>query len=137
MRRTTRALSLLLATAVLALDGSTGAGATEGSDLGHLAAADGRLREGCHRYSYSYHVNPPPGDWSLETVVVNKRGAKVASGFFVGGQDPETGTGSFQLCRRTALGGRYVLHGLVSADDNGDLVEGQLTPVEFRLQRRR
>ena len=137
MRRTARTLSMLLTTALLVLDGSTGAGAVEGSELGHLAAADAKLRDGCHRYSFSYHVNPPPGDWSLETVVVNRRGAKVASGFFVGGQDPETGTGSFQLCRRTALGGRYVLHGLVSADDNGDLVEGHLAPVEFRLTRRR
>jgi len=106
-------------------------------DWGTTSAHDAKLRKGCHGYAYTYALTPPDGDWALETFLVGPRGKQYASGYFVTGDDPLAGPGSFQLCRRSTRGGRYTIRALLSVQNGGDYAEGWLPDTTFRLRKPR
>jgi hypothetical protein len=90
------------------LIGATGSPAAATS-YGSIRAADGTLRHGCHAHHYRYAVEPPTGDWTLETWLHDPRGKKRGYGYFLVGGDPEKGRSSFTICSRNVVPGRFTI----------------------------
>ena len=143
MRRPLHALLVLLAclgSLALAPTATAAVPTRPGADVrpgwGSTAADDAKIRKGCRGYAYSYTINPPPGDWSLETFLVGPRGKQYGSGYFLTG-DPLTGSGAFRLCRRATKGGKYTIRALLSVQDGLEYAEGWLPETTFRLRKPR
>jgi hypothetical protein len=137
-RRLGAALAL---SAVVALEGTFPAWAWT-TKYGHVGAADGRLRPGCHHYRYNYVVEPPTDDWMLETWLFDPRGKPRGSGDFAPGSDPERGHSHFGVCRSTVVPGRYTIKARFTWTTPGMLptdppVEHHrwFKPAHFRLHR--
>ena len=105
-------LTTLALTAAAVLTGSITAGAT--TTYGHVGAADGTLRPGCHPYRYHYVAEPPSHDWFLETWLHDPRGRPRGSGDFASGSDPRRGHGRFGICRSTVVPGRFTIRARLS-----------------------
>ena len=127
----------LVPTATATATGSSTPAAETHPSWGGTAARNAKIRKGCRGYDYTYTVNPPPGDWSLETFLVGPRGKAYASGYFVTGEDPLTGAGVFRLCRRATKGGKYTIRALLSVQDGLEYAEGWLPETTFRLRKPR
>lgn len=129
--------------AVLALAVGSGAftapaGAEVHPEWGNTSAPDRVLKKGCHNYRYSYELHPPEGIWSLETFLVGPGGKRLGAGAFLGGYDPEKGTGTFRLCKATTRYGKFKIKALLSAQNGStEYVEGWLPPSHFRLHKPR
>ena len=106
-------------------------------EWGSTSAEDATIKRSCRQYTYSYSINPPAGDWALETFLVGPRGKAAGSGYFVTGKDPLSGTSTWQLCKRSTKGGRYTIKALLSVQNGSDLVEGWLPDSTFRLRKPR
>jgi hypothetical protein len=141
--------SLVGVTAVLALS-LTGAGPTAAHppdpvagvpmhpEWGSVTGKSGVLKRGCRTYTYRYTVTPPEGIWALEVFITAPGFKNVAGGAFVDGYDPESGTGTYKLCRPTVRFGRFSIVAKVSVDNgSGDIVEGRTATDHFRLHRPR
>jgi hypothetical protein len=103
-----RVLTALVLSAVVAVPGSTSAGAWT-SAYGHVGAADRTLRPGCHHYRYHYVVKPPTDDWIFETWLYDPRGKPRGSGDFAPGSDPRRGHSHFGICRSVVVPGRFTI----------------------------
>ena len=104
---------------------------------GSLTASDGRLRAGCHPYSFVYAVQVPYDDWMLETSVRDPRGRGVASHAFLGPYDPRSQRVTYRLCRGATRPGRFTITGrLVAYDDPAQGTRVDLPVETFRLRRR-
>ncbi|WP_244929084.1 hypothetical protein [Nocardioides sp. W7] len=130
--------AVLLAPAGLVTGSTVAASATDDHhEWGRLGARDGVLRKGCPSYVYRYAVQPPGGDWSLETFLVDRRGRKLGSGVFLSGLNPTRGQATFTICRATTKPGRFVIRGKLSVQNGPDeYAEGWIRPVVFKLRRR-
>ena len=104
---------------------------------GSLTASDGRLRAGCHPYSFVYAVQVPYDDWMLETSVRDPGGRGVASHAFLGPYDPRSQRVTYRLCRGATRPGRFTITGrLVAYDDPAQGTRVDLPVETFRLRRR-
>jgi hypothetical protein len=102
-----------------------------GSVIGH----GGVLRHGCKSYTFDYDIHPPTGTWLLEVFIVGPRGEHLGNGASIDGYDPERGTTTYKLCRRTTEFGRFTIEGKLSTQDaDGNTSEGQLPPDHYRLR---
>jgi len=106
-------------------------------EWGSTSAEDATIKRSCHQYAYSYAINPPPGDWALETFLVGPRGKAAGSGYFVTGKDALSGTSTWRLCKRSTKGGVYTIRALLSVQNGSDVVEGLLPDSTFRLRKPR
>lgn len=102
---------------------------------GHTDAADGRLRRGCHTYSFTYAVSTPYDDWTLETEVVDPRGRSIAAHAFIGPSDPQQGGGRFTLCKWATRAGLFTIRGKLTWYDGPEGVVVRLPLSSFRLRR--
>ena len=106
-------------------------------EWGAVTGKHGVLKRGCRTYTYSYTVTPPEGIWALEVFITGPGFKNVAGGAFVDGYDPDSGTGTYKLCRPTARYGRFSIVAKVSVDSgSGDIVEGRTATDTYRLHRR-
>ena len=141
-RRLLRSALLAATTAAVLTVETTGPVAAWTTGYGHVRAADGELRPGCHHYGYRYLVKPRTSDWTLETWLYDPRGHPKGAGDFQGGGDPVEGRGSFGLCRVGSRYGRYTIRARLRWYDD-PLLPGQsatrhtvwLKPARFRLHR--
>jgi hypothetical protein len=111
------------------------------ADWGHVKGHNAVLKRGCHTYTYSYAITPPPGDWAIEIFITgpgphDTHGrVGLANTVFVDGFDPEVGTGHFILCRPTTRDGRFTIKTRLSVQDGPDsYTEGWLPVAHFRLR---
>ncbi|HEX5086917.1 MAG TPA: hypothetical protein VFV89_03855 [Nocardioides sp.] len=105
-------------------------------EWGSVTGTPGILRRGCHTYTFSYTVTPPEGVWALEVFIIGPGFKNVAGAAFLDGYDPDSGTGSYKLCRPTARYGRFQIEAKVSVDDGaGHIVEGRTATDHYRLRR--
>jgi hypothetical protein len=117
-------------------------GDTTHPEWGHVKGKSGVLKHGCHTYSYSYSINPPPGQWAIETFIVGPpppRGAgharvHLANGAFIDGYDPENGVGHYILCMPSTRYGKFAIRTRLSVQNGPDgYVEGWLPVAHYRL----
>jgi len=104
--------------------------------VGTTSAPSGTLRNGCRRYSYTYAVQVPTEDWTLEISIVDRRGQGVASFAFIGPADERTQTPEYRLCRASTVPGRFRIRAKLNWYD--DPSTPRLVPVpvtHFRLAR--
>jgi hypothetical protein len=127
-----------LATALggVLLTGSAASAAT--SQYGTLSAASGSLPAAnqCGTYTYSYDIAPPPGDWALETTVIDPRGLAVSSFAVIGGYSPggANASTSYTLCSNNTLPGTFTITGKLSTSDaNSKVTNYEMTPATFTL----
>ena len=107
-------------------------------EWGSITGKGGVLKRGCHKYTYSYSIQPPEGIWAIEVFISGPGFKHLAAGAFIDGYDPMTGTGHYKLCRVTTRYGKFKIEAKVSADDGpGHITEGVLPPDTFRLHRPR
>lgn len=130
--------AVLLAPALLV--GGTAAPASAAPkrhEWGRITAPDGVLRPGCHRYTYTYDLHPPTGDWAVEVFVIHN-GQKVTSQGHLVGQDPLRGQGRYKLCRPTSTPGSWRIRGKLSVQNGPDeYAEGWIQPAFYRLRGKR
>lgn len=130
-------LAGLLATATTVVIHAAPSHAHRTDDAGGTTSApSGTLRNGCHRYSYTYAVQVPTEDWTLEISIVDRRGHGVASFAFIGPADEKAQTPTYRLCRNSTVPGRFRIRARLSWYD--DPSTPQLVPVpvtRFRLAR--
>jgi hypothetical protein len=126
----------VLAAALALVSSPAVASADTHPEWGHTAAADARILKGCHRYSYSYALTPPDGDWQLETFLVGPHGRQYGSGWFITG-DPLVGRSGWRLCQRVVRPGTYTIRALLTVDDAVATYAGWLPDTTFRLSARR
>ena len=136
-----RLLAAFLSSMVLVADGSAAAWAWT-TRYGHVGAADGTLRPGCHHYRYHYVVKPTTNDWMLETWLYDPRGRPRGSGDFAPGADPRRGYGHFGICRSSVVPGRFTIRARLSWYTPGALPidppvhhKRWFEPAHFRLHR--
>ena len=115
---------------------STPAFAYQHRDWGHTWAMDRTLKPRCHDYTYRYHLDPPPGDWVLETFLVDPTGEKIAHGGFLKGTDPTKGTGIFRICKPNTRPGTFTIKGKVTVHRGDEVTKGWIEPSRFRLSKR-
>jgi len=106
-------------------------------EWGSVTGHSGVLRRGCKKYTYSYAINPPEGDWALEIFLSGPRFEYLGGGGFLEGGGPEQGTGAYKMGRNTTKRGRFTSEAKLSvAEPGGEVTEqGQLPPDHFRLRR--
>jgi hypothetical protein len=143
-----RGLGALAAAAVLSLAPSSGpvqaapappsdplAGFDVHPEWGTIAGHDAVLRRGCRKYTFSYSITPPEGIWAIEVFISGPRFKRLAAGAFLDGSDPETGTGTYKLCRVTTRPGRFLIQAKLSVDDgSGHITQGLLPADTYKLR---
>jgi hypothetical protein len=103
---------------------------------GTTSAPSGTLRNGCRRYSFTYAVQVPTEDWTLEVSIVDRRGHGVASFAFLGPADEKTQTPVYRLCRASTVPGRFRIRAQLSWYDDPSTPHPVPVPVtRFRLAR--
>ena len=111
------------------------AGLTVHPEWGTVTGKGGVLKRGCHKYTYSYSIQPPEGIWALEIFISGPGLKHLAAGAFVDGYDPRTGSARYTLCRATTRHGKFTIEAKLSSDDGaGHITEGLLPPDTFRLR---
>ena len=105
-------------------------------EWGSVTAPNAVLRRGCKRYSYTYDIKPPPGDWGLEIFIRGPNGKVVASAAWLT-PDPLRATRKFGLCKAVTRPGRFTIKAKLSVQNGQEYVEGWLPPSKFRLHRPR
>ena len=110
------------------------AGLTVHPEWGSVTGKGGVLKRGCHKYTYSYSVEPPEGIWAIEIFISGPGFKRLAAGAFLDGYDPKTGIGHYKLCRVTTRYGKFKIEAKVSADNgSGHITEGRLPADTYRL----
>jgi hypothetical protein len=110
----------------------------EHPEWGSITGVDGKLRRGCHPYSYSYALTPPDGVWAIEVYITGPGLKPLAGGAFLDGYDPEAGPGSYKLCRNTTRPGTFTIQAKLSVDDGyGHITEGKLPADTFVLKKQK
>ena len=110
------------------------AGLTEHPEWGSVTGKSGVLKRGCHKYTYSYSIDPPEGIWALEIFISGPGFKRLAAGAYLDGYDSKTGTGRYKLCRVTTKYGTFKIEAKVSADDgSGHIVDGRLPADTYKL----
>jgi hypothetical protein len=134
-RKLIAALCGLLMAAPLA---AAGPAATAYEPLGSTSARNQVLHKGCHRYPFTYRVNPPAHTsvWSTEINLIGPRGGKVGSAYFVSPADPATGRSAWRMCRASLVPGKYTMKMKVTLIDGYDLSTTWVKPTTFRISRR-
>jgi hypothetical protein len=111
------------------------AGLTEHPEWGSVIGRSGVLKRGCHKYTYSYSIDPPEGIWALEVFISGPGFKRLAAGAYLDGYDSKTGTGHYKLCRVTTRYGKFKIEAKVSADDgSGHITEGRLPADKYKLR---
>jgi len=104
--------------------------------VGTTSAPSGTLRNGCHRYTYTYAVQVPTDDWTLEISIVDRRGLGAASFAFIGPADEKTQTPAYRLCRSSTVPGRFRIRAMLNWYDDPSTPHLVPVPVtRFRLAR--
>ena len=104
-------------------------------EWGSVTGKGGVLKRGCHKYTYSYSIQPPEGIWALEIFISGPGFKHLAAGAFLDGYDPKTGSGRYTLCRVTTRYGKFKIEAKVSSDNgSGHITEGRLPADTFRLR---
>jgi hypothetical protein len=146
MSQLARAVALTLVTGLLVLGFglSSPAGAMEAQpevhpEWGRTYAENGTLKKRCRNYRYTYAIDPPKGDWALETFLIGPGGEALSSGAMVIGLDPKSGADKFRFCRASTRPGMFRIRALLSVQDSSgeDYVSGWLPVTKFRLRARR
>jgi hypothetical protein len=107
-------------------------------EWGSTKGKSGVLRRGCKKYAYAYSITPPSGDWALEVTIRDPDMESVGGGVFLGGFDPQQGTGTYTVCKNNTRYGRFTIEAKLSADNGPQgYVEGSLPTSHFRLHRPR
>lgn len=107
----------------------------ERADHGFTRAPDGTLRRGCNDYPYRYAVTTPPGEWTLETFLVDRTGETIASGTYSSDGDPRRDRVHFRFCRYSTYAGRFTIRAKVHWYDDAGEHKAWLQPSHFRLRR--
>lgn len=112
--------------------------ATAADPLGSVSARNQKLHAGCHRYAYTYRVTPPAytSTWSTEIFLVDPRGRRVGSAYYVSPADPASGKGFWRLCRSSIVPGKYTMRMKVTFIEIYDVHTMWLKPRTFRITRR-
>ncbi|WP_205475123.1 hypothetical protein [Nocardioides sp. SYSU D00038] len=121
-----------------ALLGSSLVGPAEAAvhpEWGYTKGKPGVLKRGCHTYTYTYAVKPPPGYWAIETFLIGPGGGRLGAGKHLDGADPLTGSGVFRLCKPATRAGVFTIRTKVTSVDGGDYYEGWLPESKFRLKK--
>jgi hypothetical protein len=106
-------------------------------EWGSITAASGKLRKGCRKYTYSWSLQPPEGDWGLELFLIDPDGKKIGSAAQLVGVDPLQGSGVFTICKAVTRHGRFHIRGLLSVQNGPDeYVEGWVEPASFSLRKK-
>jgi len=112
------------------------AGLTVHPEWGTVTGKGGVLKRGCHKYTYSYSIQPPEGIWALEIFISGPGLKHLAAGAFLDGYDPKSGSGRYTICRATTRYGKFKIEAKLSTDDgSGHTTEGRLPGDTFRLRR--
>ena len=112
------------------------AGLTVHPEWGTVTGKGGVLKRGCHKYTYSYSIQPPEGIWALEIFISGPGLKHLAAGAFLDGYDPKTGSGRYTICRATTRYGTFKIEAKLSTDNgSGHITEGRLPDDTFRLRR--
>lgn len=135
-----KAIAVIAALCGLLLSGFLAAtGPAAATDpLGSVSARNQVMRDGCHRYAYTYRVTPPAhtSTWSTEIFLVDPRGRKVGSAYYLSPADALTDKASWRLCRSTMVPGKYTMRMKVTFIEIYDLETTWLKPSTFRITRR-
>ena len=133
---TATALSLVLAPGpVEAAPPDPLAGLTVHPEWGSVTGKSGVLKRGCHKYTYSYSIQPPEGIWALEVFISGPGFKHLAAGAFLDGYDPKTGSGRYTLCRATTRYGKFRIEAKLSTDNgSGHITEGRLPSDTYKLR---
>lgn len=100
------------------------------------SAPSGTLRSGCRRYSFTYAVQVPTEDWTLEVSIVDRRGHGVASFAFIGVADEKTQASQYRLCRASTVPGKFRIRARLSwYDDPSTPIPVPVPVTRFRLAR--
>jgi hypothetical protein len=111
------------------------AGLTLHPEWGSVTGNSGVLKRGCHKYTYSYSIEPPEGIWALEIFITGPGFKHLAGGAFLDGYDPKTGSGRYTLCRVTTRYGTFTIDAKLSSDNgSGHITEGRLPSDTYRLR---
>lgn len=113
--------------------------ATAATDpLGSVTARNQVLHGGCHRYAYTYRVTPPPhtSTWSTEIFLVDPRGRKVGSAYYLSPSDAMSGKGFWRMCRSSIVPGKYTMRMKLTFIEIYDVSTSWLKPSTFRIKRR-
>ena len=102
---------------------------------GTTGAPDRTLKKGCGSYNYHYRLTPPPGDWSVETFLVDPDKKRVASGFFLSPVDPLKGQSSFAFCSINTHPGTFTIKARMTVSNPYPKIRW-LKPSTFRLRHR-
>ena len=81
--------------------------AGDGSATGTTAAPDGVLKRGCNTYHWSYALQVPSSEWTLEVSIVDRQGHGIGSFAFIGPSHPTARGVSYRLCRWATVPGRF------------------------------
>jgi hypothetical protein len=100
---------------------------------GSTGAADRTLKPGCATYNYHYRLTPPPGDWMLETFLLDPNKKRVASGYFLSAADPVKGQSKFAFCGLNTVPGVFTIRAKLTVS-NPNTRSGWLKASTFRLR---
>ncbi len=124
---------------MLVLSLATAAGPTAAAEtLGSTSARNQVLHQGCHKYPFSYRVNPPreTTTWSAEIFLIGPRGNGLASAYLLSPEDATRGKLAWRLCRASITPGKYKMRMKVTFIDTYDVDTARVKPTTFRLKRR-
>ena len=112
------------------------------ADYGRTWRQDGRLKAGCHGYTFNYRVKPAAvlegsnDDWAVELFLVDPDGEGLGTVAKDSDIDPRRGTGRFRVCRESTRPGRFKIRGKLSVFHWGQLEDEVWIKVgRFRLRR--
>jgi hypothetical protein len=105
--------------------------------LGTTTASNQVLHSGCHGYSYSYRITPPPNTstWSADLFLIGPKGGKLGSAYLLSPADPASGKRAWRLCRAAIVPGKYTIRMRVTSIDIYDLTTTWVEPTTFRISR--
>ena len=103
-------------------------------EWGHVQGQNAVLQRGCHAYTYTYAITPPPGNWVVEIFITGPTGLSVATPVLLINSDPLSGTHTFDLCKPATQPGVYtVVPKLSVIDGNQPEQDGFLPTTTFTL----
>ncbi|MCW2765356.1 MAG: hypothetical protein JWO11_1315 [Nocardioides sp.] len=103
------------------------------AEWGRTGAPDRTLKPDCGSYNYHYRLHPPPGDWMLETFLLDPNKKRLASGYFLSAADPVKGQSSFAFCTLNTVPGKFTIKARLTVSNPGAR-QRWLEPSTFRLR---
>lgn len=101
-----------------------------------VSVPDGVLKRGCRIHKFTYTVDVPTDDWTLEASIYDRRGKGINSQALMGPNDPRTDTLKFKVCRWATVAGKFRIRAVLNWYDDPEVANRVDLPVtKFRLRR--